>query len=95
MVAATVPASAGTLKRRLAARRARLGVRVASMAGAAGTALRVTLALVLAVRGVAGVALVSYGAWLAYEPAGFVVAGLLVLADRVLDERSRSEEREA
>lgn len=28
---------------------------------------------------VAGAALVSYGAWLAWQPAGFIVAGALVL----------------
>ena len=41
-----------------------------------------TLALSLArdLLAVAGVASISYGAWLMYEPAGFVVAGLIVLA---------------
>lgn len=29
--------------------------------------------------GLAGAASVSYGAWLIYEPAGFIVGGLLVL----------------
>ena len=28
---------------------------------------------------VAGAAVVSYGAWLAYEPAGYVVAGALAI----------------
>jgi hypothetical protein len=34
--------------------------------------------------GVAGVGLVSYGAWLAWAPAGYLVAGLLLLAGAVL-----------
>lgn len=29
--------------------------------------------------GLAAVASISYGAWLVYEPAGFIVAGLIVL----------------
>jgi hypothetical protein len=29
--------------------------------------------------GVAGAALISYGAWLVYRPAGFLVAGALLL----------------
>lgn len=37
--------------------------------------------------GVGGLALVSYGAWLAYHPAGFVVAGAGLLADRIADAR--------
>jgi hypothetical protein len=34
--------------------------------------------------GLAGAGLVSYGAWLVYAPAGFVVGGLLLLAGAVL-----------
>lgn len=30
--------------------------------------------------GLAAVASISYGAWLIYEPAGFIAGGLLVLA---------------
>lgn len=30
--------------------------------------------------GLAGVASIAYGAWLAYHPAGFIVGGALVLA---------------
>lgn len=30
--------------------------------------------------GIAAVAAISYGSWLIYPPAGFIVAGLLVLA---------------
>jgi hypothetical protein len=32
---------------------------------------------------VTGVCLVSYGAWLAWAPAGFIVAGGLLLADQI------------
>lgn len=56
------------------------GAAVVSALGGLGVA-------VMAVRGLAGLALISYGAWLAYPPAGFVTAGVLLLADRVLDER--------
>jgi hypothetical protein len=49
----------------------------AGLAGSAtGAALRVGPAA-------AGVGLVSYGAWLAWAPAGFIVAGVLLLADQV------------
>ncbi len=34
--------------------------------------------------GWAGVALTSYGAWLIYEPAGFITGGLLLLAGALL-----------
>lgn len=37
----------------------------------------------------AGLALVSYGAWLAYHPAGFVVAGVLLVLIPVLERRGR------
>jgi hypothetical protein len=63
---------------------ARLPGAVRSAAGPAGAAL---LAALMAVRGLAALVLISYGAWLAYRPAGFVVAGVLLLADRVVDER--------
>lgn len=43
--------------------------------------------VVLVGRALAGLLLISYGAWLAYRPAGFVVAGVLLLADRVAEER--------
>jgi hypothetical protein len=51
----------------------------AAVAGPSGTALR---GLWQALPGLAGVVLVSYGAWLAWPPAGFLAAGLLLLADR-------------
>jgi hypothetical protein len=59
------------------------------MAGAAGTVVRAALAAVLAVRGIAGAALVAAGAWMAWPPAGFIVAGAALLADRILDDRPR------
>lgn len=37
---------------------------------------------------IAGAAGLSYGAWLIYEPAGFLVAGLLVLVAGILSARS-------
>jgi hypothetical protein len=36
--------------------------------------------LLLDLVGVAGAVLLAYGAWLAYRPAGFLVAGVLLLA---------------
>jgi hypothetical protein len=50
------------------------------LAPPAGAALRYLLAAAPA--GV-GVLLLSYGAWLAYRPAGFMLAGVVLLADRV------------
>jgi len=41
-------------------------------------------ALVRDIAGVAGVALVSYGAWLAWQPAGFMVGGALLIAGALL-----------
>ena len=38
--------------------------------------------------GLAGVASVSYGAWLAWPPAGFIVGGALVLAGVLLSARN-------
>jgi hypothetical protein len=52
------------------------------LAGAAGM---VVGALWRALPGLAGLGLVSYGAWLAWPPAGFLTAGVLVLADQVAD----------
>jgi len=34
--------------------------------------------------GVAGVVLISYGAWLVFEPAGFIVAGAFLVTGAVL-----------
>jgi hypothetical protein len=38
--------------------------------------------------GVAGGGLVSYGAWMAWDPAGFIVAGVLLLAVAYLTARA-------
>lgn len=43
------------------------------------------LDVALAVPVFAGVGLLSFGAWLAWRPAGFMVAGALILADQVAD----------
>lgn len=59
---------------------------VARLAGATGTVVGF-LARVLP--GLAGLALVSYGAWLAWPPAGFLTAGVLVLADQIADRPRR------
>ncbi|MFF3643385.1 hypothetical protein [Streptomyces sp. NPDC002564] len=56
--------------------------RWAGVAGAVGLAVG---ALGRALPGLAGLGLVAYGAWLAWPPAGFVAAGLLILADQVAD----------
>lgn len=56
--------------------------RWAGVAGAVGMAVG---ALWRALPGFAGLALVSYGAWLAWPPAGFLSGGVLVLADEVAD----------
>lgn len=49
-------------------------------AAAAGAALR---RLLVALPGLLGLVLVSFGAWMAWPPAGPIVAGVLLLADRV------------
>lgn len=54
----------------------------AGLAGAAGLAVGATWR---ALPGLAGLGLISYGAWLAWPPAGFLTAGVLVLADQVAD----------
>lgn len=62
-----------------------------AVAGGAGLVVRALLAGVLAVRGLAGLLLISYGAWLAHPAAGFITAGVLVLGDRLLDDRPERE----
>jgi hypothetical protein len=37
--------------------------------------------------GLAGVGLISYGAWLVYPPAGFIIAGAMLLAGALLTGR--------
>lgn len=59
----------------------------------AGRVVAGLLAVVLAVRGVAGWLLVSFGVWSAWHPGGFIVGGVLLLADRVADERPKRERR--
>lgn len=39
----------------------------------------------------AGAGGLAYGAWLIYAPAGFIVAGLLLLSGGVLTARARSD----
>ncbi|MGV9242622.1 hypothetical protein [Streptomyces sp. NPDC003710] len=56
-----------------------LAVRLAGLLGAAVGALWRALPVLL------GWALVSFGAWLAWPPAGFLTAGGLLLADQVAD----------
>lgn len=56
---------------------------VGAVAAAAGHVLRGVRRVALAVPGVAGAGLVAFGAWLAWPPVGFVVAGVfLLLLDR-------------
>ncbi|MGY1498548.1 hypothetical protein ACW4TU_18445 [Streptomyces sp. QTS52] len=56
--------------------------------GLAGVAGLVVGAVWRVLPGVAGLGLVSYGAWLAWRPAGFLTAGVLVLVDQVADRMS-------
>jgi hypothetical protein len=37
------------------------------------------------VAGLAGAAFIAYGAWLIYRPAGFIVAGLMLVTGAILD----------
>lgn len=92
MVAVGAARRPGMLRGRLAADRASRVPVGARAAGVAGAALRAVMVAVLAVRGLAGVALLAYGAWLAWEPAGFILVGLALLADRLHDDR-RPEEK--
>lgn len=55
-------------------------------AGTAGTVARVVLAALRLVWGVTPAVLISVGAWMAWEPAGLMVGGVLLLVDRVWDE---------
>jgi hypothetical protein len=60
-----------------------LTVRLAAPVGFAAGALWRALPVLL------GWVLVSFGAWLAWPPAGFLTAGALLLADQVADRASR------
>jgi hypothetical protein len=42
--------------------------------------------------GLVGVALMVYGAWLIYPPAGYITAGLLLLVGSLLAARAEGEE---
>lgn len=66
-----------------------LGKLINTAAVPAGNALRV---LAQALPGLAGVGLLAYGAWLAWPPAGFIVAGALLLADAAW-EQNRADRR--
>ena len=55
------------------------------LAAGLGHVLRLSRRAAVNAPGVAGAGLVSFGAWLAWAPAGFVVAGLFLLA---LDRRT-------
>lgn len=58
--------------------RSRLKGFTVRVAGPAGTIVRV---IATAGPGLLGLGLLSYGAWLAWHPAGPMVAGALILAD--------------
>lgn len=82
-----VAITAARTRRPKAAIRVRVRAVLPSIADVAGKVVRVGLAVVLAVRGLAALCLISYGAWLFYPAAGFIMAGVLLLADRLADER--------
>lgn len=90
MVAVSSPAGGGGWAVRAGRARVKWRSRrrraVAALAGAAGVLVRWAATLVLVGRAPLGLALLSYGAWLAYHPAGWIVPGLLLLSDRVADE---------
>jgi hypothetical protein len=56
---------------------------VGAAAGLAGAAVRLLLSVA---PGLAGLLLVAYGAWLAWPPAGFIAAGVLLLVDRAWEQ---------
>lgn len=62
--------------------------RIRNLASLALTYADAAASVLRDVSGLAGGALLSYGAWLAYKPAGFIVAGVLLLAGAVLAARS-------
>lgn len=55
---------------------------------AASAAMSALPGLIRDAAGLSGVGLVSYGAWLAYPPSGFIVAGLLLLLGVLLNVRA-------
>lgn len=88
MVAVSAPGLPGALRRRLVPRGARPRPGVAAGAGAAGAVLRAAWTGILAVRALAGLLLMAYGAWTAWQPAGALVVGAGLLADRVAEQRA-------
>lgn len=68
-------------------------VRGPDLAGVAGSGLRFALSSAAMLRGLAGLLLLAFGAWLAWPPAGFMVLGAGLLADRIADERRPRERR--
>jgi hypothetical protein len=58
-----------------------------ALAAVAGHVLRLSVRVGVQFPGLAGAGAVCYGAWLAWAPAGFVVAGMFMLA---LDRRAAS-----
>ncbi|RKQ70132.1 hypothetical protein [Oceanibaculum indicum] len=44
--------------------------------------------------GLCAIASISYGAWLIYEPAGYIVSGVIVLLGMMLRARSRAIARQ-
>lgn len=67
--------------------RSRLTALGVHLAGPAGTVVRF---LLTAGPGLAGIGLLAYGAWLAWPPAGWMIAGALLLVDRAY-QRVRSD----
>ena len=64
--------------------------RVAAGASSAAAALgRLLPDLIREVAGYGGVALLAYGAWMVYPPAGFIVAGALLLIGSLLAVKGR------
>lgn len=62
-----------------------------AVAAAAGHVLRLSVRVGTQLPGLVGAGAICYGAWLAWAPAGFVVAGMFMLA---LDRRAASEPAE-
>jgi hypothetical protein len=69
--------------------RSRLRRLVTLCAGPAGTAVRFAIDHG---PGLAGLGLLSYGAWIAWAPAGPMVAGVLILADQAHEKASGGRE---
>lgn len=92
MIAVSAPGVRGAFRASLAAAWTGTLQGVGRAARAVLSAFLAAVAALLAARAVAGLLLVAYGAWLAWHPAGFIVAGVGLLADRVSEElRARSD----